>query len=172
MPDMTLREAVERYAAEKRAPANAYQWYRKLAHRTGYAPFGETDVAARKMKGSWFVRSEDLAHALDAHRGYVAGVRQASQDYKRGILHGGDGDSVESEDGGYLRRGSFHFVWSNYEIGRRRSDGTWKCSTCMTPAEADHDRPECHRCSDWGSCGRDCTLSRVYCSNCGVSLVV
>jgi len=172
VPDMTLRDAVERYAAEKRAPANTYAWYRNLAHRTGYAPFGKTDVPARKVSGSWLVRSEDLAGALEAHREYVVSVRRATEDLRRGILHGRDGDSVETEDGGYLRRGAFHFVWSDYEIGRRRSDGTWLCSTCQAPAETEHDRPECHRCSDWGSCGRDCTLSRVYCSNCGVSLVI
>jgi len=63
----------------------------------------------------------------------------------------------------------FRFESSSYEINRRKSYGTWYCSTCNIPAETEHKKEECHLCSDWNGCGRDCTLSRVYCNKCGES---
>jgi rubrerythrin len=68
-----------------------------------------------------------------------------------------------------IEGGDFRLVSDPVERYRHRSDGTWFCKTCGTPAETEHEKPECHRCSDWSGCGRDCTLSRVYCSKCGRS---
>ena len=69
------------------------------------------------------------------------------------------------------KRGSsdFRFKVNDYERARRRSDSTWYCNRCNRPAETEHNKPECHLCSDWHECNRDCTLSRVYCDRCKTS---
>ena len=60
------------------------------------------------------------------------------------------------------------FIFQEDAIGRLKkdSDGTWICKACGKPAKTEHNNPECHRCSDWYGCNRDCTLSRVYCTTC------
>ena len=63
---------------------------------------------------------------------------------------------------------NFSFVEASaYEIARKRDHGYWRCNGCGKPAETEHNAEECHRCSDWNGCGHDCTLSRVYCEQCG-----
>lgn len=172
MPEITLREAIDLYAAESGAPANAYEWYRRSAHSSGKAFIGETDVSARKHGGAWLVASEDVDAAIEGHRRHIGRRREITEDYERGVLHGQDAETIQTDWGTYRHRGPFHFATSDYEAGRRQSDGTWMCSKCMKAAETEHNRPECHRCSDWGSCGTDCTLSRVFCLTCGTSFVV
>ena len=169
---ISLRDAIARWQREERAPANAYEWYRRDAHRSGMVSIGETSIRATKAGGSWLVDEADLDRALVAHRERRAEVRRVTADYKAGVLHGHDGEMLETEWGGYRRRDPFHFAWSDYEVGRRRSDGTWYCSRCMRPASTEHNNPECHTCSDWGSCRNDCTLSRVSCPTCGTELAL
>lgn len=169
MAEIPLRDAIARYAAEDRAPVTSYDLYRRSAKERGTIWIGEREVPAHKIGRSWSVRAEDLELGLESHRAMRAASRQATSDYRRGVLHGRSGDTIYTEVGGYERRDPFHFAWSDYERGLRRSDGTWYCSSCMKPTEAEHENPECHRCSDWGSCGRDCTLSRIYCKTCGTS---
>jgi len=48
----------------------------------------------------------------------------------------------------------------------------YECRTCGRIAYTEHNAPECHVCSDWGGCHDDCTLSRVYCRECGVEAVL
>ncbi len=172
MGQISLREAIARWQSEERAPANAYEWYRRDAHRSGTVFIGETSILATKAGGTWMVDEADLNRALAAHRERRAEVRRITADYEAGILHGQDGDTLETEWGGYRRRDPFYFAWSDYEVGRRRSDGTWYCSRCMRPASTEHDNPECHTCSDWGSCRNDCTLSVVFCRSCGTGFSV
>lgn len=63
------------------------------------------------------------------------------------------------------------FVWvapSDYEYARWKDrSGHHKCTRCGGVAEEEHFSDECHRCSDWGGCGRNCTLSGVRCTKCG-----
>ena len=151
---------------------NAYEWYRRDAHRSGTVFIGKTSIAVSKSGGTWCVEEAELDRAVAADRRRRVDVRRITTDYKSGILHGHDGDTFETEGGGYRRRDPFHFAWSDYEAGRKRSDGTWYCNRCMRPASTEHDNPECHRCSDWGSCGTDCTLSRVLCPTCGTGFSV
>jgi hypothetical protein len=169
---VTLREAVEQYSAESRQYVNAYDWYRQSAQRTGSVPIGNVEVPTFKLGNAWYVNAPDLEAAIQSHRDRVASIKQVTDDFGRGVLHGKDGDTAELEDGGYRLRGTFHFAWSSYEIGRKRSNGSWYCSTCMKAAETEWNNPECHRCSDWGDCGRDCRLSRVYCASCGTGFDV
>jgi len=169
---ISLRDAIARWQHVERAPVNAYEWYRRAAHRSATVWIGETAIPASKAGGTWFVDESDLDRALAAHRQHRADVIQITADYASGVLHGQDGDTLETEWGGYRRRDLFHFAWSDVEVARKRSDGTWYCSRCLRPASTEHDNPECHRCSDWGSCGSDCTLSRVFCLTCGTGFSV
>jgi|GEM_PF-4425859 hypothetical protein len=75
------------------------------------------------------------------------------------------------------KRGSvgakFRFqVASAYERAKKSSDGEWYCTKCNIPASTEHNNKECHRCSDWGSCERDCTLSKVYCEKCKTEKII
>jgi len=172
VPHISLRDAIERWQREERAPANAYEWYRRDAHRSGTVWIGGTSIPSTKAGGTWIVDETDLDRAVAAHRERRAHVRRITDDYALGVLHGQDGGMLETDWGGYHRRDAFHFAWSDADIARRHGDGTWFCSRCMRAASTEHDNPECHRCSDWSPCGRDCTLSRVFCPACGTGFSV
>jgi len=98
-----------------------------------------------------------------------AAVGQADADYD---AHKLNPKGARLSCGSYRVQGDFHFVSSDYERIRKRSDGGWICNACWKPASTENNRPECHTCSDWNGCGADCTLSRVFCSECGTSLAV
>jgi hypothetical protein len=100
----------------------------------------------------------------EAERSIVA---QADADYD---AHKLNPNGARLSWGSYSMRGGFHFLLSDYQHVRKRSDGGWLCNTCFEPAQMEHDKPECHRCSDWNGCGTDCTLSRIHCKDCGTSL--
>lgn len=167
---MTLHEAIERWKSEPHAVANGYEWYRRDAHRSGHVYLGPLTIPASKAGGIWYVDDADLTRAIEARRQERAAVKRATEDLRAGVLHGADGDQIETEWGHYTRRDPFHFRYDDFEAGRRRSYGSWYCNKCMRPADTEHGNPECHRCSDWGSCGTDCTLSRASCLTCGTSL--
>lgn len=167
MQTITLREAVERWSLEDRAPVNAYDWYRRSAARCRTVPFGTVDIPALKPGREWVVDGRELDRAIAAHRQRRAESKQATSDLAAGRLHGRDGDTIETEWGNYRRRDPFHLRQRTDEPPWKGSGETWYCSGCMRPASTEHDNPECHRCSDWGSCGSDCRLSRVFCPTCG-----
>ena len=159
-----LKQAVERYQSERGTYGNAYDWYRRSAQRDGYVSIAGVKLNAIKETQGWTVASRDVDEAIRRHREGIARTARVTEDYSRHVLHGNDGESVRITWGGYSLRGPFHFVWSDYERGTRRSDGTWVCNTCFEPASVAHDREECHTCSNWGSCGRDWTASSAKCA--------
>lgn len=167
---LSLREAVELYRKEERASANAYGWYRKSAQEDGKVYIGNTHVSAHKRSGIWHVERREFDEAIKRHRQSVSHLKKVTEDYRKGIIHGTDGDTIHMEWGGYEIHKNFRFVWSDIQRLRGKSYGTWYCNKCQIPAVTEHNKEECHLCSDWGGCGTDCTLSRVYCSRCGASL--
>jgi len=167
-----LRDAIARYAAEEGAAVNSYEWYRDSAKRSGTVWIGALRVPAHKVGGAWHVRRKDLERGLASHRAERDELHRATEDYRRGVLHAKNGDTISTEWGAYRRKDPFHFAWSDYEVMRRRSDGSWYCNSCMKATKTEHDNPECHQCSDWSPCGRDCTLSRIFCEDCGTTQVV
>lgn len=66
----------------------------------------------------------------------------------------------------------FHSIWRSDAKPWKDSGAYWFCSRCWQGAALAHDKPECHTCSDWGSCGRDCTLSEESCQACSTALPV
>jgi hypothetical protein len=162
-----LAEAVERFLREVGSISNSYEWYRRLAQKGGAVPIGRTEIRAWKERGAWSVDAREFEAAIAAHRKRRAHVAQVSRDLSRGVIHGRDGDVIETLDGGYEVRGAFRFVWSNQERARHRSYGNWYCNRCNRPAQMKHEKEECHLCADWSGCGRDCTLSEVACATCG-----
>jgi methionyl-tRNA synthetase len=131
---------------------------------------GGTEIRVWKEKGVWYVNPKEFKAAIDRHRAVRRRVTKVTHDLHRGVIHGSDGDSVTTEEGGYEVRGNFRFVWSDRERVRHRSYGTWYCNGCNRVAETSHEKQECHRCADWDGCGRDCTLSDVRCEKCGSHL--
>ena len=63
---------------------------------------------------------------------------------------------------------NFELKYADYEKARKKGYGIWFCKKCGNIAETEHNKPECHLCEDWNGCGRDCRLSKIYCTNCGV----
>lgn len=147
---------------------NSYNWYREYAQKYGYIPIGDTHVSVRKEKGSWVVDLDDFDHAVRSFINKKAEKEKHTHlmmdDHQKGIFHKG---RISISDSRYYdNKGDFRLEVDTYSMARKDSDGTWYCNTCNIPAETEHNNPECHTCSDWGSCGRDCTLSKVYCSRC------
>jgi hypothetical protein len=169
---ITLREAVERWQREDHVETNAYDWYRRDAASDRAVSFGSVDIPAHKPGREWVVDEADVARAIIAHRQHRDDVTQATTDLAAGRLHGKDGDSIETEWGSYSRRDPFHLRERTDIRPWKESGETWYCSGCMRPASTEHNNPECHRCSDWSPCGRDCSLSRVSCSRCGTGFAV
>lgn len=167
---LTLKEAVRQYKQEERAVSNSYDWYRKRAGKSGKVWMGDINISAVKQNGIWYVNRNDFSRAINSHRESIRCVKQVTEDYENGIIHGKDGDTIKTEWGGYEIHKEFRFAWNDVERYRRRSHGMWYCNICHIPAETEHNNSECHLCSDWGGCGRDCTLSRVYCPKCGASI--
>ena len=147
---------------------------REQARRLGHFQVGTVSVAITFVGSRTFLDPQELDRAIAkcqaAEQAKRERLAEVTRDFRNGILHGNDGGTVEIEDGGYSLHGSFYFVWSDIARYNRKSDGTWYCRMCQRPAATEHNKPECHLCSDWNGCGRDCTLSLVYCTECGASL--
>ena len=169
---MKLKDAIELYKKERRIPSNTYEWYRKSAQRSGTVSIGSLSVPAYKHKGTWHVDDKKFTEAIEHHRRGIQYLKKVTSDYAKGIIHGKDGETTYTEWGGYQIHGNFRFVWSESQRLRMKSYGTWYCNKCNIIAETEHEKKECHLCRDWNGCGRDCTLSRVYCPKCGKSFDV
>ncbi len=166
-----LNEAVGTHSPD-RGIYNSYNWYRQQAKNQGSILIGDTKIPARKIKGTWFVDGADFDRAINVFINQKAAEKERArlmmEDHQKGIFH--HGIVWISDCRYYVNKGEFRLEVDIYRLYRNRSDGTWYCNTCNLPAETEHNNPECHVCADWGSCGRDCTLSKVYCSHCGKSL--
>lgn len=170
MPLIRLSDAVDLYQREEDAPANVYDWYRKGAQQRGSVSIGRMNVPASKVSGAWFVDEGDFKDAIGAHRDRIAERKATTIDYGNHILRGSSGDWVDTDWGRYQVRNRFHLSRDRRVPPWKGSGEHWVCSSCWKPAETEHSREECHRCSDWSDCGRDCTLSRVFCDTCGTTL--
>ena len=171
--EINLAEAIERARARGAVADNAYDWYRKQAATSGEVHIGGQRVRAVKRGRQWVVNTRELeasiASAQAAKAAKHEAERRAEEDYKARKLNP---EGARTSWGGYRVRGEFHFVWSDYRVMRMKSDGGWVCNRCWAPASTEHDKPECHRCSDWSPCGTDCTLSRVHCEGCEKSMTI
>jgi hypothetical protein len=153
---ITLRNAYDQWRRET-GIANAYDWYRRTAQE-GRKVFG-AQGSAKKVGGTWVISVKELDSAIRAHRAEKEKIARVTADYKRHVLHGKSGETVTTDWGWYTIHKGLHMT----------SSESWYCSICWNLAATEHNDPECHTCRDWGGCGRDCTFSRAYCSNCGTS---
>jgi hypothetical protein len=168
--EIKLKEAVEIFRCEVGAPSNSLEWYRRLARRLGIMIIGPSNIRVFKKSGIWWVDKEDFFGAIEKHRNSQKQLRSVTSDHAIGVFHVVDGATIKTERGGHRIKGDFRFEWSDYEKFRRRSLGAWYCNRCNAVAEEEHGKEECNTCRNWGDCGEDCTLSRVYCRKCGTSL--
>jgi hypothetical protein len=169
---MKLKQAIETLKKERRYPSNSYEWYRKDAKKRKRVMLGDVDAPVFLDRGTWCIEDGVFSMAIKKHREHLGLIEKNTKDLARRIIHGKDGDTVETEMGGYAIHGKFRFVWNDYEVARHKSEGTWFCNKCNIPAEEEHNNPECHLCSDWNGCGKDCTLSKVLCRKCGATLKI
>lgn len=166
-----LKDAIELYRHEEKVPNNSYAWYRKLAQQYGKISIGGIDVPAYKQNRIWYVDKKEFTEAIKRHREVIEDLKQVTNDYAKGIIHGKDGDIISTEWGGYKIQSGFRLEWFDYEQARKKSHGTWYCNKCNISVKTEHNKAECHLCSDWNGCGKDCTLSKIYCPQCENKLI-
>lgn len=158
-----LSAAVGLYRSE--FGGNSYSWYQSAARQFGSVAFCNLTIPAVKMSGRWQVAVSDVNRALDACRARRAEVAQRTAEYKAGIIHV---EGAVIDWGSYTVRGAFHRLTILRPL--EPSESSWRCNSCLELAQTERGGEECHRCRDWGSCGNDCTLTRVSCQACGTSL--
>lgn len=165
-----LADALQRHR-ESGAGLSSYESYRREARENGALVIGGKKIAAEKIKGKWHVDAEafaaGVAGAVEEQRRQREALKAADADYE---AHKLNPQGARLSGGSYSVSGGFHFLSSDYERIRQRSNGGWRCNTCWQPASTENNHPECHTCSDWNGCGTDCKLSRVFCVPCGASL--
>jgi hypothetical protein len=143
---------------------NDYKWFLWFARLLGKIRIGQVDIPTHKEKGKWVVDESDVIRAIESFKEENMKNEKNSKEIENAPM--------PPSFSGYLNNSNFRLESKSYEIARKRSFGTWFCNNCNIPAKEEHNNPECHVCSDWNGCGKDCTLSRVYCSNCGKSMDV
>ena len=65
-------------------------------------------------------------------------------------------------------RGSFRLMANDGDRLRPGGRGTWY-DRCGELAVTEHANPKCEICARGGSCGLDCTISRLTCPKCGAT---
>ena len=163
---IALNEAYKRWISATRS-GNSYNWYRQRAAEGGPV-FGK--AYAVKIGNRWMIDEHAVDAAIEEVRRRQAEIRAVTDDYQTKILHGASGDVIRLTWGGYRLKDDFHFVWNDHDVALMRSDGVCRCNRCFKVARHEFDNPECHVCADWRGCSGNCTLSRVYCGDCGTSL--
>lgn len=170
-----LADAYERYrAAGGDAPFSRWRNYVRDHARIEIGPGrqlmpgGSTKVAAQKIGGRWFFDEKEFT---TAHNEVVLArqeIREISCQYSdERRLVGESGQTIRTTWGHYIAGASFH-EWVDYRAASHGRGGSLhRCNTCWAFVTYEHNRPECHRCRDWGGCGRDCTRSAMECENCG-----
>jgi hypothetical protein len=143
--------------------ASSVETYRKHAAQSGSVHLGASVTATKDRRGRWVVSRIDLDSGLAAERERMNRIARRTADYGNHILDRSTTERMPTEWGYYEVRRNFHFRYDTIDAYRKRSNGTSICNTCWTSTQTEHDHPECHASSDWGDCGRDCTLSAIRC---------
>ena len=165
---MKLKDAVGLYKKELGAPSNSYDWYRRSARRFKHISIGGHEVKAFKEGAEWHVDDVDFKLGIKSRKERLKQIEKNAENLEKGIITAKDGETVDVGWGTYTVHKGFRNVLSFYSAAKDKDlTGTWYCNTCNKQAETEHNGQECHLCSDWGGCGRDCTLSAVICKTCG-----
>ena len=163
--NMKLKEAIEIYKKMKRAPSNAYDWYRRSAKSYGKVSIGRKEIDAVKISNQWNIDDGAFKEAIKSHKKRIELEKKYAEDYSKGIYHGKVGQEIIFEGGGYKNYNGFIYVWSNFQRLRKKSDGKWRCRQCGSIANTEYYKPYSIN-SNYPFCGVECTLSKVYCQNC------
>ena len=166
---MKLKEAIEIYKKEKGAPGNAYDWYRRSAKEHGKVYIGKKDLDAFKIGNTWHIDDDAFMEAIKNHQNQMELRKQYKEDFSKGIYHGAVGKVIEMDGGGYRNYDGFIFAWDDYLRARQKSDGKWYCTQCNSIAKEEHNK-KCIINSDYHICRAECTLSKIYCLNCGTKI--
>lgn len=175
---VSLRDAIDQFRQSPGFTGGGYEWWRDLAKRTGRVQLGMASqlggvaplsIDVVKRGNRWVVDAHALRVAIASDRAAIAELDLITTEYEHRHLLVGVGGSLRTRWGAYSVARDFHRkTW-------RRPDGYsewWVCNKCWQFASTEHEREECHRCRDWGACGRDCTLSEVRCDVCGTRLAL
>lgn len=166
-----LADAVSRFRVVSRG-SSSYATYSSHAARCGSVTLGRSIETKKDSRGRWVVRESEVEAGIAAEIIRTRQIREATEKYEEHTLIGSPGQRVHTEWGHYVVAKDFHFHYSFVDAYRRRNDGFWICSQCWTRATEKHEKAECHTCSDWGDCRRNCTLSSIGCDECGTEMSV
>lgn len=137
-----------------------------------FAVGSSTRVQTEKIGGRWCMDEQSFTVALNEMTLACAEVRSTSELYEQRQLRGDPGQRVETTWGYYIVSSPFHERINPIAAYHRGSGSQHVCNECWVPASYEHNRPECHRCRDWTSCGGNCTRSAMTCPNCSARLVL
>ncbi len=172
---ISLTEAYERYrAAGGDAPLSRWRSSVRDHHRLELGPgrqlvpSASTTVSAHKISSRWFVDEGDFAAAHNESLLARQEIREISRQYnEEHRLVGELGHAIRTTWGYYIADARFHERVDFHAAYHGRGGSLHRCNACWAIVTYEHNRPECHRCRDWGSCGRDCTRSAMLCEQCG-----
>ncbi|KKK90682.1 hypothetical protein LCGC14_2720560 [marine sediment metagenome] len=166
---MKLKKAIEIYKKEKGAPGNAYDWYRRSAKERGKVYIGKKHIDAFNIGNQWHVDDGALKGAVKSHQNHMMLRKKNTEDFSKGIYHGEIDQVIEMEWGGYKNYEGFIYAWSDYLRARKESDGNWYCRLCGSKAKQEYNK-KCFINNDYHICRAECTLSKIYCLNCGTKI--
>ena len=167
---LELREAVQLYEQEEEHLNLSYTWYLAEASRFGRIYFARIPVPTHKHNNTWYVEQEKFMEAIEHHRKSLENRREVADSFSRGIVNGQAGQTVEGDEVTYKVLGDFCLVRTEEDWWIGNTFGNWYCNKCQTPAKTEHEKEECQFCKYGKGCGGDCTLSQLYCPNCGNTL--
>jgi hypothetical protein len=166
---LTLRQVVAACEDAERthsaSPGVGHYMPKNLASRVrghGFYCLG-VSVPVTKAGGRWVAAEADVTAAVQQYADGQAELRRVTDDFRRNIVYEGHHRIV---GGSYNAGEDFYHVFNDLAAYRHQSYGANFCRRCHEPAKTEHNKPECHTCSDWGGCGGDCTLSAIYCARC------
>lgn len=126
--ELLLRDAVRDLLGQP--DESSYLWHRRRASEHGYISLDLEQVPAFKHGRHWYVKPSEVIAALQRVADRHNRREQVTRDYDAGILHGPDGEHVDTTWGWYRVEGDFRFVYDNLQVYRRRNDGLWVCNRC------------------------------------------
>ena len=126
--EMLLRDAVRDLLGQP--SESAYVWHRRHASEDGSISVDGEHAPVFKRGRHWYVKPAEILAAKQRAKDRHDRIQQATRDYDAGILHGSDGEHVETTWGWYRTENGFRFVYDNLQVYRRRNDGLWACNHC------------------------------------------
>ena len=163
---LTLRQ-VTAVLDEAQGSGPRRYWPKNLAAKVSYGQFWglASSIPVVRVGRAWRAREEDVQADVDLYTARQQELQQATADFRNHVIH----DGRHRIDGGSYTAGpDFYHVVNDMAAALHESSGSTYCRRCHKPAGAEHTAsPSAIRAPTGGGCSGDCTLSAVFCADCG-----